>query len=128
MRELPDEIHGAAPILLAELDEEAQVRGPAGFRIDLGASADPDVLIDHLEGRVSLQELGQRPDVTVETLPPRTLLVIAEAKGEEGGYYLLGCDDTFEHVSDTHHETLEAAKGQAEYSYPGITLEWQEVR
>lgn len=42
----------------------------------------------------------------------------------DNGYYLLYFDDKGEEITDTWHETLEDAKDQAEYEYPGITNIW----
>jgi hypothetical protein len=41
------------------------------------------------------------------------------------GYYLFGCDLSWEVITDTWHATLEEATGQAEFEYPGISRHWQ---
>ena len=40
-------------------------------------------------------------------------------------YYLFYCDAEWEPVTDTWHQTLEAAKGQAEFEYRGVTTTWE---
>jgi hypothetical protein len=125
MARLPAEIHGARPILFAELSDEAQVRGPEVRSIHVPPSLTTDQYLELLD--LPPKELAARPGVTVTTLPPSSILVIGEALGEEGGYYLLSCDESFERVGDTHHDTLAEAKHQAEYDYPGIVLDWREV-
>ena len=44
--------------------------------------------------------------------------------GDEGSYYLFGCDENWDVLSDTWHETLEEAKRQAEFEYAGISKTW----
>ena len=41
-----------------------------------------------------------------------------------GSYYLLYCDEHWQTLTDTQHETLEGAKAQAEFEYEGITQAW----
>ena len=45
----------------------------------------------------------------------------------EGGnsYYLFGCDEYWNTVADTWHETLEDAKAQAEFEYEGVNETWR---
>lgn len=40
------------------------------------------------------------------------------------GYYLFFCDDNWNEFADIWHETIEDAKDQAEYDYPGISSHW----
>ena len=42
-----------------------------------------------------------------------------------GGYHLLGCDATWQSVTDTWHPTVEEATSQAEFEYEGVTETWQ---
>src|SRR4051812_47797566 len=42
------------------------------------------------------------------------------------GYFLFGCNSSWEVVTDTWHATLAEATDQAEFEYPGISGFWQE--
>jgi hypothetical protein len=42
------------------------------------------------------------------------------------GYYLFGCNAGWECITDTWHETVEAARAQAESEYVGVSATWQE--
>jgi hypothetical protein len=44
----------------------------------------------------------------------------------EGGYYLFGCDASWADITDTWHQTLEAAMAQAEFEYVGVSSTWQQ--
>jgi hypothetical protein len=46
---------------------------------------------------------------------------------DEAAYYLFRCDDLWQVVADTWHETLEAAMHQAESEYTGVGDTWQAV-
>ncbi len=50
-------------------------------------------------------------------------LVICQYDGEDA-YYLFGCNEAWESQSDTWHETLDDAKGQAEFEYAGTARTW----
>lgn len=43
----------------------------------------------------------------------------------ENGFYLFGCDEHWEPVTDTWHGSLEDAKEQAEFEYEGVSAAWQ---
>ena len=60
-------------------------------------------------------------------MPPARGLAICRYDGEDG-YYLVFCDALWEAVTDTWHETLEAAMRQAEFEYVGVSGTWQAVR
>jgi len=50
---------------------------------------------------------------------------LAIYRSDDGnGYYLFGCDSEWEVVTDTWHPTIEEAKSQAEFEYPGIAEHW----
>lgn len=53
-------------------------------------------------------------------------LVICQYEGEEN-YYLFGCDENWNTLSDTYHLTLEEAKKQAEFEYEGTHQTWQNL-
>ena len=40
-------------------------------------------------------------------------------------YYLFRCDNKWNDITDTWHESLEEAKDQAEFEYTGISKKWQ---
>ena len=45
----------------------------------------------------------------------------------EAAYYLFRCDELWQVIADTWHETLEAAMHQAEWEYTGVVDTWQAV-
>lgn len=42
----------------------------------------------------------------------------------EQAFYLFGCDEDWQVVTDTWHQTLDEAKHQAEFEYEGISKTW----
>jgi hypothetical protein len=46
---------------------------------------------------------------------------------DEAGYYLFGCGQAWEPITDTLHDTLEDALDQAESEYTGSTATWEYV-
>jgi len=48
-------------------------------------------------------------------------LAIAKYRSDPG-YYLFYCDETWKVVTDTYHETLEAAVGQIRFEFTGVVL------
>jgi hypothetical protein len=50
-------------------------------------------------------------------------LAICQYEGEDS-FYLFGCDENWQSVTDTWHETLEEAKDQAEFEYEGVSSTW----
>ena len=44
---------------------------------------------------------------------------------EEGAYYLFGCDENWQTLTDTWHQSLDDAKRQAEFEYEGVGATWQ---
>lgn len=56
---------------------------------------------------------------------PASALVIGQYEAESG-YYLFSCDSQWQTVTETWHETIEDALGQAEFEYEGITANWQD--
>jgi hypothetical protein len=52
-------------------------------------------------------------------------VAICQYEGDSG-FYLFGCDQDWQSVTDTWHENLEAAKKQAEFEYAGISEVWQQ--
>lgn len=43
---------------------------------------------------------------------------------ETGGFFLFYCDEDWNVVTDTWHETIEMAKHQAEFEYEGVSNAW----
>ena len=43
----------------------------------------------------------------------------------DGGFYLFGCDADWKVVTDTWHETVDAAKRQAAFEYDGVDSTWR---
>lgn len=54
---------------------------------------------------------------------PASTLAICQYKGEDC-FYLFGCDADWNSVTDTWHETLDNALGQAEFEYVGVSKTW----
>ena len=50
-------------------------------------------------------------------------LAIAQYPGEDA-FYLLYCDEHWDDVTDTWHQSLEEAKARAEAEYAGVTQTW----
>ena len=46
---------------------------------------------------------------------------------EEGAYYLFGCDENWQTLTDTWHQSIDDAKKQAEFEYEGVTATWQDT-
>jgi hypothetical protein len=44
------------------------------------------------------------------------------------GYYLFYCDADWNSITDTYHDTVEAAMSQAEFEYGGVSGTWQQTR
>jgi hypothetical protein len=57
---------------------------------------------------------------------PASGLAICQYEGDNS-FYLFGCDQDWQGVTDTWHQTLEDAKGQAEFEYTGVSKVWQQV-
>jgi len=51
------------------------------------------------------------------------LAICRPGKAEE--FYLFGCDQDWNVVTDTWHQSLSEAKEQAEYEYEGVSETWQ---
>lgn len=71
----------------------------------------------------SYAEIVDGEIVLGEPLGPFAALAIVQVP-DETGFYLFYLDDRWEIVTDTHHETLEAALHQAEFEYDGIAGNW----
>ncbi|MHC4178266.1 MAG: hypothetical protein ACYSWU_12215 [Planctomycetota bacterium] len=54
-------------------------------------------------------------------------LAIVKYAGEEG-YYLLYCDPDWNSLTDTWHESLEKAYGQAAFEFEGVADTWSEAQ
>lgn len=55
--------------------------------------------------------------------PPKGL-AICQHEGEDG-FYLFGCDQDWEPVTDTWHATLDEAEAQAEFEHRGTSETWK---
>jgi len=54
---------------------------------------------------------------------PAAGLAICQYDGENA-YYLFGCDDGWNSITDTWHSTLDSAVRQAESEYEGVSGTW----
>jgi len=41
------------------------------------------------------------------------------------GFYLFYCDESWEEINDSYHETIDEAKKQAEFEYTGTKNDWR---
>jgi hypothetical protein len=62
--------------------------------------------------------------VADKVMGPMAGLAICQYKGETA-YYLFGCDQDWNTVTDTWHQSLEEAIKQAEFEYTGTSRTWQ---
>lgn len=49
---------------------------------------------------------------------------LAVCRNGDDGFYLFSCDEHWQTVSDTWHETVQDAKAQAEFEYEGVSVTW----
>ena len=61
-----------------------------------------------------------------DILPKPSSLTIAQA-GSDAGYYLLYLDGQGEEMTDTYHESLDAAFGQAKAEFDVTKAEWRKA-
>ena len=61
-----------------------------------------------------------------ELIKPMYALAIC-TYNEEEGFYLFGCNDEWESITDTFHDTVKDAMHQAEFEYSGTTNSWIKV-
>ncbi len=54
--------------------------------------------------------------------PMSGLAICQVGYGQE--FYLFGCDHDWNVVTDTWHQSLDEAKGQAEWEYEGVSKTW----
>jgi hypothetical protein len=55
---------------------------------------------------------------------PAAGLAVCQDEEDTTGFFLFGCDREWNTVTDTWHETLEEALGQAEFEYEGVSATW----
>jgi hypothetical protein len=55
---------------------------------------------------------------------PAAGLAICQCAGEDC-YYLFGCDNDWNTVTDNWHQTIDEALEQAEFEYEGVSQTWQ---
>jgi hypothetical protein len=101
----PAEIGGARVYCFAVIDQDVRPTGATR----------------HSFGTILEGELVPGPPMA-----PFAALAIVQYEGEDA-YYLLYLDSDWEEVTDTWHQTVDAAKRQAEFEYEGITAKWIEV-
>ena len=65
-----------------------------------------------------------RQFVDGELLGPSTGLAICQYTGEQS-LYLFSCDEQWNVLTDTLHNTLAEAQAQAEFEYEGVSETWQ---
>lgn len=58
-----------------------------------------------------------------ETMGAMASLMICYHESEQA-FYLFGCDEDWQVVTDSWHQTLDDAKHQAEFEYEGISKTW----
>ena len=64
--------------------------------------------------------------VAGELLGPVAGLAICKYEADPG-YYLFYCDHEWHTITDTYHDSVEAAKHQAEFEYTGVSSTWQHL-
>ena len=57
---------------------------------------------------------------------PATGLAICKYDDAEG-FYLFSCDQNWNTLTDTFHESVEKAKAQAEFEYEGVGTTWENM-
>jgi len=63
--------------------------------------------------------------VAGQLMGPMSGLAICREKSEYA-YYLFGCDNDWQAITDTWHESIDTAKQQAEFEYEGVSKTWNE--
>ncbi len=66
-----------------------------------------------------------RPAVAGEPVPATSRLAIARYP-DDAGFHLFCCEDAWVVMTDTWHESIEAAEAQAEFAYTGSSNAWAE--
>jgi hypothetical protein len=95
MKKIPKEVGGARVVLYTPIDERHRHTGDC------------------------------RQIVAGELMGAAAGLAICQHDEEESSFYLFGCDEDWETLTDTWHPTLEEAKEQAEFEYEGVSVTWQ---
>ncbi|MBB4635338.1 hypothetical protein [Longimicrobium terrae] len=49
---------------------------------------------------------------------------LAICRNGDDGFHLFSCDEQWQTVSDTWHETVDDAEAQAEFEYEGVSATW----
>lgn len=71
-----------------------------------------------------MQALPTHSGVEVSELPDPVTVEIVE---EDGAFFLLRLDDNGECIADTWHETVEAAKDQANFEFGVKEGDWKDA-
>ncbi len=95
MKKIPEEVGGAKAVLYTPIDERHRHTGEC------------------------------KQIVAGELMGAAAGLAICQYAEEEDSFYLFGCDENWETVTDTWHQSLEEAKDQAEFEYEGVSATWQ---
>lgn len=66
----------------------------------------------------------RRPLSSVESLRSRVVGLAICKDDRTSGYYLFGCDEDWNSITDTWHESLEEAKDQSEFDFGGVSSTW----
>ena len=66
---------------------------------------------------------GCRNYVAGELAGPAAGLAVCRYEGDPA-VYLFGCDEEWNAVTDSWHQTVEEAKSQAEFEYEGVSATW----
>jgi hypothetical protein len=61
-----------------------------------------------------------------ELVQPVAGLAICQYENAKG-FYLFYCDNQWNVITDTYHESIEDAKNQAEVEYEGVSNEWRQI-
>jgi len=52
------------------------------------------------------------------------MAALAICQESENAFYLFGCNEQWENITDTWHQTLDETKAQAEFEYEGVSKTW----
>jgi len=73
--------------------------------------------------QLSTDSAGRCWDKGTPVGPTAGLAICRDEK--DGGFYLFCCDETWNTIADTCHNTLEQGQGQAEVEFPGTLAAWR---
>jgi hypothetical protein len=76
------------------------------------------------ERHVSTEKTTHRVNNVV--LAPAAALAVCQYENDDS-FYLFYCDENWEPMTDTWHQTLEDAFHQVEFEYKGVTETWEKM-